>query len=162
MYNLSYTRVSEGRAIFARYHNVALQVWLAQCDETDALALAQASRQMQEEFPDGISTVHWLRNNAALPTPGARQHFAHMMDTQADWFGDVAMLLDGDGFWAGAVRGMLTGLRLAAGKRAGFRVFSEMGECTAWLAPQHERRTGVRLEGLEIANALRTIAAAHG
>jgi len=156
------TYTSPGRCVFARVQNVALQVWFAQAQEEDARVLVGATKKMYEDYPHGISTLHWLRNDAPLPTPGARQHFSYLMDAYGHWFGESIMVLDGLGFWAGAVRAMLTGVRIASGGKAGFRVVPSLHEGLSRLTETHTERTGLRVQPAELSSALHAIIDTHG
>lgn len=151
---LEVLRIASGRYGIGHLDNVALQVWHAPADESAALEIARIADQMYETYPGGISSIHWPRHGKGLPTPKVRKLLAATMKKHMEWTGEVVAVLEGDGFWAGAVRGMLTGIRMAAGKRAGLRIAASMSEVVTWLPEVHHRRTGVRISGAAILAAM--------
>lgn len=146
--------VSKGRCAFGHLGNLALQVWHGQADGASAIALGELADGLFAMYPGGISGIHILRGGTDLPTADARKRFAEIMRDKGPWIGEAAMVLEGGGFWASAVRGVFTGLRLAAGGRVGLRVAADLNEVMTWLPGSHLERTGVTLQPDAIARAL--------
>lgn len=136
-----------GRCAFGHHGNVALQAWHEPPDAADARALHTASVQLVQRYPMGLSSIHWVRSGGRLPDHEARSVMSRTLAAYGDHYGRLAIVLNGDGFWAGAVRGMLTGLGIASGNREAFRVVASTVEAVRWLSEPHRQRTGVTVDG---------------
>ena len=146
-------KISSGHYGFGQLGNIALQVWLRPADEVSARELAEVADRMHESYPDGISTIHWLRHGTGRPSPEARKHISGILKKYGDWMGEAVVVMEGDGFWASAIRGMLTGIRMAAG-RGRIRVHGSIEDAAAWLPQVHQRRTGIAIAGSQVAAAI--------
>lgn len=152
--NLSVKHVRNGHCAFAHDGPLAYQVWLAPADETDATQLGKFAEFLHAKYPTAISTIHLLRHGTGLPSSGAREQLSVTLKTYGDWFGEVGIVMEGMGFWAGAIRSMLTGLRIAAGGRGRLRLVGSVQEIAEWMVPVHAARTGVNLSRSRIVTAL--------
>ena len=149
--------VEPGRNGITLVQGVCISVWLEHAGEQDGERLVAYSQMLADEHPGGSSSLSWVLSSSALPGGRTRQDLAHAMHETKHLRGDSAVVLEGSGFWASAVRGALTSLAMAGGKRAGFRMFSALPAATAWIAEQHLERTSVSISADEIESAARQL-----
>ena len=67
----------------------------------------------------------------------------------------VAVIIDGSGFWASALRGFITGLQVLAPGTLDLHAHASIDQVLAWLPTEHHKRTGVQLDVKPIALLLR-------
>jgi hypothetical protein len=99
------------------------------------------------------SYVHMVPNAVALPDAEARAGLRYIMNRYEPFIACAAVLLDGSGFWASAMRNVVIGLRLLASTPFAYRVDTSLDDVLAWLPDEHYRRTGVRI----VPNDVRTL-----
>jgi len=150
---LSHLHVEPGRNASAVLRNLSIHVWLTRANDAEGQRLLELSRTLADEHPMGVSALQWIAEGAGLPETPVRNHVMQILREQGSKLGEIATVLDGGGFWASAYRGVLTGLRMAAGERAGFRVFANLDEAAAWLPGTHQGRTGIAISATEVRTA---------
>jgi len=108
-----------------------------------------------------ISIVHMLRGRTDLPGAEVRAAMERLSKTHEHAIACTAILDDSQGFVAGAIKAVITGVALLARVRLEIRLFSDLDSLAAWLVAMHEKRSGVQLNLVELRGVLQTIARAH-
>jgi hypothetical protein len=103
---------------------------------------------------DKLSYVHLVPNRLELPDPAARSALLDLTRDYGARTACVAVVVGGMGFWASAIRGFVTGIRVVAPRSIEFRMHAEIAELVEWFPDEHQRRTGVRLEPSELLRQL--------
>lgn len=137
---------SEGKYAFYRSGNVVIHVWRARAEVESGPVLSRVAADTLRLFPAGISVVHWLTMAMTVPSNAARNAFAEVAKQYEQHGVPVGLVLDGDGFWASAFRGVITSLMVNFSKGFPLRMFANMDELLAWLPDEHKRRTGATLD----------------
>ena len=101
-----------------------------------------------------ISSVHIIMSSFSLPPADVRAKMGVLAQRYGDRFVCSASLLAGTGFWASAIRGAVTGIQVFDLRRRRQRVFAELGELAAWVAPTHNEATGSTMSPHELEHAL--------
>ena len=140
-----------GRCAFGHCGNVALQAWFEPPDAAIARILHTSSLKLIQQYPMGLSSIHWLRTGGQLPDQETRVLLRQTLSETGHHFGQLVFVMTGNGFWASAARGMLTSLGFAARNRDAFRVVPTIEDAVAWLAEPHRLRTGVSIDRVHLA-----------
>jgi hypothetical protein len=103
------------------------------------------------------SNVSLVMRNTELPGAGARVALEELTAEYASKIHSVALVIDGDGFWASMIRSFLTGLHLLRGNGYRCKAFATPAEASPWLLPSHGADTGVSLSARELEAACEQI-----
>jgi hypothetical protein len=137
------------------WKNVTILSWIAPATGNFTARVAEATEQVASACRDGFSNVHMVKDGIGLPTAEARHNFAEMMNRHADELGCVGVALLGSGFWASALQGAITGIRLLNPKRSAvLRIHDSIEGLADWLPQEHLKYTGVAIHSLELRSAL--------
>lgn len=138
---------SPGEYAFYRFGNLAINVWTAQPTGAAVRRLEELTVESRRSCPEGISSVHWLVAGVGLPTQEARAELRQLATRHGDHIACVGVVLNGEGFWASALRSALSGI-LLVGPKAQFplRLYGTAEELADWLPGEHVRRTKTFLD----------------
>ena len=132
-----------GSVRFGVWNDIMFVAWETTADGVSVGRLNEHAREYQRARPGKRqSGIHIAREGVGLPTPEARAGLMDMVNSQADRFGAVAVVICGSGFVASAVRSFLTGLRLVAPRTFDFRLHGKTSEILKWFPAAHLARTG--------------------
>jgi hypothetical protein len=147
-----------GHFIFCFWKNVVIAYWQHQANGPSVKQLVGVCEERVKAYPDGVSIVHLVREGAGLPDAAAREALARMGDRYANETACLAIVLMGAGFWASALQSVLTGIRLIAPPRPSVMRFArDLNELESWFPYEHLRRSGVRIDPVELTSALRSV-----
>lgn len=146
----------EGLALHG-WRNVQIASWTTQGTIALVEQLAEHSKRFHHKHPEGVSVVHLISKGPALPDAPTRERLKTLMEGNSKTLGCVAIVLDGRGFWASAVRSFLVGLRLVSPRTVNMQVFSTSEEVAAWLPEMHLQRTGVKIEPPDLLEAIQKV-----
>ena len=143
----------EGIYVTHQWRNVVVMHWIGPARRQDTVAYERACKRRRQEYPNGLSSVHIISpKNKELPSVEARRELARIFNIYAS--GPSVVLIRGTGFWASAIRGMVTALRLLVPKALDMLITTEESEVPSWLAPRHIAATGVHVTEAELAQVL--------
>jgi hypothetical protein len=108
-----------------------------------------------------FSVVHLLQGRTGLPSAEVRAEFERLSKGHAQAIVCAAILDHRQGFVAGAVKAVLTGVSLIARARVELRMFGDLEELISWLARKHESRTGVQVDLAGLREAVRAVNERH-
>jgi hypothetical protein len=135
-----------GRFVFGAWKNVLVIVWKSQATAKSVARFSKTSDMMAARWPGCRSNVHVIQDGAALPTSEARAGFLTLMKRNRESLACIAIVIAGNGFWSGALRSAMTGLRMLAPRSFAFRVVGSSEDVVQWLPAAHEAKTGVSLD----------------
>ncbi|HVW25426.1 MAG TPA: hypothetical protein VHC69_08645 [Polyangiaceae bacterium] len=139
------------------FRNLQIASWTAQGTIALVELLAEHSTRFHRRHPEGVSVVHVISKGPALPDAPTRERLKTLLEGNTKTLACVAIILDGRGFWASAVRSFLVGLRLVSPRTFVMQVFSTPEEVAAWLPEQHLQRTGVRIDAPDLLQAIEAV-----
>lgn len=155
-----------GEAVIDRDHvvgtwrNVLITVWRHQTHEHAVLNLKPVIAALKTLHPAGIAMVTVLEPHAELPTPGARQELPKLFREVAKGMSCSALVCEGEGFRAAAVRALTTTFNMIAAQPFPHRVFSTVDAAeTMLLAGLPPSGQGERLERGQLAHAVGAVRA---
>ena len=143
------------------FDNITLIVWHAQPNERAVDRLHRLTERRRKQFPGGISVIHLVKVDIALPDQPTRDAFVRLMKTSNGALACVAVVVGGAGFWASTARSMVTGMRVLARGQFDMRLHGESSEVVKWLPEKHAARTGVQVDAALLEKALQQIEAEH-
>jgi hypothetical protein len=138
--------------IMGSWKNITIAVWARQGTVELVGELARVSAEYTKRDADTkVSTVHMILNHAPLPDTPTRNALRALSELYAPKLACVGTMIEGAGFWAGAVRGLVTSLQIVAPRRS-FRmhICGSTNALASWMAEPHTRETGVSVEPSEL------------
>jgi hypothetical protein len=143
-----------GRFRYSAWNNITVGVWADQATLEAAQRVIRISKWMTSRFPQGHSNIIFVLDGAPAPTPEATKIFSKVYDEKFSDLACMGIVIEGTGFWASAMRSMITGQRLHAPGNVRVRVCEGIDPLLEWLLPEHYARTRTRFQPQEIRSAL--------
>ena len=134
-----------GAVSFFAFHNVTVVVWHATPDALSVERLRQVSERRRKQHPK-LSVVHIHGAPFDLPDTATREGLARVVKEGQGTLALVAVLVPVGGFMASAIRGLLTGVRVASRGTFEMALYADLEELVRWLPDEHRARTGVTLD----------------
>lgn len=146
--------VSEG-CIVGTLDDILLVVWTQQPRLEQVLELRRVMDLLLYRY-EGGSSIHVLSGRPELPEKRVRDEMARVTADYAERTIASALVLDGEGFWASAMRGLATGVHFFGTKRRHFklRVCATDEQAATWLAPMHNEKSRRQAQAPELQAAL--------
>ena len=141
-----------GVVAYDGFKNLSIGVWVGQATLAAVNGVLEMSKEMEREYPEGRSSVVFVLDQVAAPTPEAQERFARVYEIPG--LACLGVLLEGTGFWASGIRSMTNNLHRGAGSGTRMRVHTGIDELLLWLPDEHRARTGVQLRPEELRQAL--------
>lgn len=94
-----------------------------------------AQRSLVEEYGDNTGSLTVIAPTTPLPSTDNRRASAEMLQKIGANLRCSAMVLQGTGFWASAIRGAVTAIFATARQPCEVRVFDEPEPASAWVSP---------------------------
>lgn len=126
--------------------NITCTAWYGRLDGRSAEALVHVTRDVMTRLR-GVrgSSVHLLDPSIGFPESSARECLAALSRESVGHLACVCVVLHGDGFWASAIRGFLTGMHTIAPNMFDIRASATTDQVLAFLPAEHRKRTGVQV-----------------
>lgn len=147
-----------GEFTFYTWHAVAVTAWEGKVSLTGAREL----NRMLQEFHDQHSRVvviHLVQDNVGVPDSEARTEFERFAKVHEQKTVCTALLYPREGFLAGAIKSIATGVMLMTGTRFDIRLFTTVDDLVSWVTRRNRERNGAPLDGSELEALLRSILA---
>ena len=148
-----------GAHAFYTWRNVMITTWSQRATGTAIEKVTALREQMDRDHPEGVSVIYLIGNGAGMPTPEARAGVKELMARFHNKRACIAILVQGEGFWASAMRAVITGVRLLVPLSFPMQVFGDAKELIAWLPERHQRHTGIRIGPRELQTVLEQLLA---
>jgi hypothetical protein len=140
------------------WKNVAFIVWFAPATLESLATLEKGIESLTERHPEGLSSVHiMVPGGKSLPTVEARAELARLMREYPALSSLVAVVIPGSGFWASALRGVVTALAMLSPRGKKPYICGTLREVVLWLPDLHCEQTGVRIDPEQLLAALRHV-----
>lgn len=99
-------------------------------ESLDAAVSGKAS--VLRDHPKGVVVLNILRADSQLPSASVRKYAEKKQSEDLEGVLCHATVVDAEGFWAGAMRGMLAGLYLVGRSPFPRKVFADVAEAAYW------------------------------
>lgn len=140
--------------VMATWKNLLLCGWAKQGTVQIVQELGRLAGEFALAHPEGHSSIHIITNQAPLPPPEVRRELEILTRRHADEIACMGIVIDGEGFWAGAMRAFLTGLHWASRRPFQAHYCATLEELSRWLPAPHEARTHTPVSSGELAYLL--------
>ncbi|HKU39347.1 MAG TPA: hypothetical protein VJR89_14395 [Polyangiales bacterium] len=97
-----------------------------------------------------VSYIHLIPFSLRLPDSEARAALQEITRDYGQHTACVGVVVSGSGFWASAVRGIVTGVQVIAPKSIDLRIHAQSSELLGWFPREHQLQTGVAIQGTEL------------
>ena len=132
-------------AFFGSWKNVFVTNWLLEAT-IPAIDRMLAALAAMPRIAAKRSDIYVIAEGARLPEAAVRSYFIDAIKHSEHELACVAVVVEGSGFWASAVRSFVTGLHWLAPRSFDFRLHSSTDEVLERFPAVHEQLTGVRLD----------------
>ena len=150
---------------FCTWGNVNIHVWWAplvepMVERLGAFSSATILRSRAEPRAStrprraGMSFVHIVTEDVGVPDPETRSALLALGKRFENDVGPTAVVVGGEGFWASALRGAITGLWLAVPKSMPMRMCGSIEEVAGWLPAKHLESNGSPIDADELIQVL--------
>jgi hypothetical protein len=155
------TRVDAEHASYY-WKNVLISFWTGASTPSGLAVHEQGLKPLYARYPQGLSSISFVvRGSYAMPNPEVRNELARLVREYAPLTAAAAIVVDGQGFLASAVRGVVTALTLVSPGATKLNVFNSAREVADWLPPIHLARTGIKVQPDELFALLESAQRAH-
>jgi hypothetical protein len=125
--------LSDNDAVVARWRDFFLAVWKGEThmEAVDRLDAEMRRYRGENAIPVGMLMV--VAERAALPSPSVRARMSRHMHRTHDEVRASALVYEGDGFRAAAIRAVVTGLNLVTKTAYPHKVFGSVLSAADWM-----------------------------
>ncbi|MBV1858500.1 MAG: hypothetical protein KUG77_08820 [Nannocystaceae bacterium] len=113
------------------WHNVVLRLG-SRAPDAEQVLLLHTTLETLLESHSSVGLMAWLPQRARLPSGPTRARAGNMIRSLAPGLAGLSIVVDSTGFWANAVRRVVTGLTLFA--PLPMKVTTEAGDASMWLS----------------------------
>ena len=136
------------------YENITVIVWHAKPTVAAAQQLARVSQRRRAEFAHGISAVHLVQATFQMPDGPTRDEFVKLLRDGGGKLAVLCVIVGEGGFWASALRSLITGLRVLSRDSFDMAVHTDIAEAVEYLQPRHLAKTGVDVSAEQLTGVL--------
>lgn len=144
-----------GRIAIFGLRNITLVVWGEVADLESVDHLARVGKERIRDYPCGLSDVHVIGRQLGLPDADTRARLLEESRHATSHLAAVAVVVGGSGFWASAIRGLVTGMHVLLAGEFELKLFGEDEDMPEWLTRVHTHKTGVDVSADLLRGALR-------
>lgn len=146
-------RSVRGHMSLSVYQNVSITVWVAHATVPVVQCLQEATKVMISRFPNGHSSVSFVLDGVGAPTPEAQVMLQRALGARSQILVS-GIVLEGSGFWASALRGMLNNSYREAQAKIALKIVTSVDSLVGWFCEEHSARTGVELAPMAFRDVL--------
>ena len=140
------------------WNNVGLTLWFGPATLESLETFEATCRKVAADRPVRWSSVHiMVPGNSGLPSAEARAALARMTREMADTTAAIAVVIPGTGFWASAIRGLVTAVHMLGSRDFELKIFGNVEEVAQWLPEAQLQRSGVEISPAQLLDALRQL-----
>lgn len=122
--------------IIGRWKNLAMAIWRHETQGPAVEAFHKLQANMAKEYSQGIALLQVVEENGLLPDGPTRAALAKMLREGAPYVKTSAIVHEGDGFKAAAVRGVVTSLTMLAKPAFPHKIYSTVDKALEWEVSQ--------------------------
>lgn len=143
-----------GVVSFYGFENITIIVWHAKPTLTAAQHLSRVSIRRRTEFEQGISVIHLVQVTFEMPDASTRDSFLKLLRDGGGKLAVLSLIVGTGGFWASALRSLVTGLRVLSRGTFELGLHTDVREGVDYLAPRHFAQTGVPIDPDQLTGVL--------
>jgi hypothetical protein len=139
--------------VMSYWRNIIINAWGVPASTILAGELRKIMAHVSAEYTRW-STVHVVIGASSLPAKDVRAEFAKISKDFQHEMEYSAILIWDDGFWASAVRSLITGMAAFTNRPAQIKLCGSADELARWMAQGHSTKTGELVEVAELTQAV--------
>jgi hypothetical protein len=147
-------RLEPGVYHYSGWQGISIGVWVGQATLPAVRGLLEFGQDLRRRYPSGHSSIIFILDKVAAPTPDARELLARLFSAQST-LSCSAVILEGSGFWASGIRSMIGNTHRTASSNVLLRVSTTIDEVMTWFPAEHARLTGIHVDTEELRTMLR-------
>ncbi|HKP60963.1 MAG TPA: hypothetical protein VJV78_29740 [Polyangiales bacterium] len=134
------------------WRNIALVAWQGRPTGPATRQLASITDHLLGQLDAGtkLSYIHLVPVGLGLPDADGRAALHEITQKHGQNTACVGVVVSGGGFWASAVRGIVTSVQVIAPRSVEMRIHAKSVELFSWFPKEHEQRTGVSIPWSEL------------
>jgi hypothetical protein len=140
--------------VMGYWNGVSIVTWGTQATTALLAELEKMSEQLLAQKPR-VSTVQMVVDGTPLPAADARAALGALTQRYAQHMVCAATLLQGSGFWASAIRSLITSMQMIERWRFETKTFADVKDVADWVAPLQAEETGDPIDPRELERVLR-------
>ncbi len=153
---------TDAAQVIGTWRGHTLVIWAGTPTLKAAEAAARVIRRNVRLKPRRSAYFAMLRHGLDLPDAGFRQVFIQLGQDLRDELECIAVIIEGNGFVASALRGVVTGIGIAARLRYPLRCFASVEDAGEWVRTRLYRSGGSLGSPAELKVAFGLLAGAGG
>jgi hypothetical protein len=150
---LSSLRVERDHVSYSLYQNISIAVWVGQATLPVVKAVLEVTQDMIARFPGGHSSVAFVLDGLPAPPTDAQAVLTKAFEKRSQLM-VTAIVLEGSGFWASGLRGMLNNTHREANSNTALKIVTHVDPLVGWFAEEHAARTGVVIAPMVLRDVL--------
>jgi hypothetical protein len=119
----------------ATWHSLQIVVWKQAPTVTALTDVYKATEALLVHHPDGVAVLGIAQSGMPLIGPEERKLAAAQLKDFGARMKCLCSVIEGDGFWAGATRSVMTAIMMVARPPCPVKTFARVDEAAAWQAP---------------------------
>jgi hypothetical protein len=142
------------------FENITIIVWHSKPTVAAAQQLARVSQRRRAEYAHGISVVHLVQGTFEMPDGPTRDTFVKLLRDGGGKLAVLCVVVGAGGFWASALRSLVTGLRVLSRGSFALGLHTEIRDAVEYLVPRHLAQTGVPIDPEQLTHVLTNLSVA--
>ena len=138
------------------FDSVLFCIWRNETSQRGIETARRAIDGLATRYPTGIGMIVIVEKDAVLPGPDERAELSALLKHSGHVAVASALVFEGEGLRATAVRSLVTGLSMLARQPYPHRVFSDVEAAARWIAPVLGAATGSPTTSTTLAGAVDT------
>jgi hypothetical protein len=144
---------TRGHVSVSTHQNISIIVWVAHATVPAVQCLQEVSKTMIVRYPNGHSSVSFVLDGVGVPTPDAQVVLQRSLGARSQPH-VTAIVLEGSGFWASGLRGMISNSHREAQAKSALKITTSIDSLVGWFCEEHGARTGVELAPMALRDVL--------
>ncbi len=114
------------------WENIFFVVWYGETTVEAVRRIEEEAHTLAGQNPRGLGLLTVVKEKAKMPPPRARQALADFLSESGDTVRVSAVVQEGAGFRAAAVRGLISGITMVAKQPFPHKIFATIEDASRW------------------------------
>ena len=145
------------RFVIATWKGIGIHIWARQGTPPLVQKVDEYNTEFLKLHPRGIASLHVITKNAPPPDENTRILFKKLTKKFSKDLSCICNVVEGSGFWAGALHAFLTGLHWISRESHDYLICATVPEASAWVAETHSKWVGEPVAADELEEAVKKV-----
>jgi hypothetical protein len=146
-------RTEPGVYHYSAWQGISIGVWVGQATLSAVHGILEFGAELRRNYPNGHSSVAFILDKLSAPTPEARDLVERIFSSKSALLCS-AVVLEGSGFWASAIRSLIDNTHRTATSSVHLRICTSIDEVISWFPGEHAHATGIVVGAGELRSVL--------